>query len=503
MIKLFHDLLIKTGINFHSNLRNPKISGITFDSRNVQKGDLFIGIPGETFDGGNYWSQAISKGAVASIIGRSTSNLISLKSSDVVLEIDNIEEYAGLLAANFWDNPSSKIPLIGVTGTNGKTTTTYLIDYICKALGTPSALFGTLGNSWPGNNQKVCHTTNFADKLQAQLACAVKEGARLSVMEVSSHALAQKRVSGCEFSGAIFTNLTQDHLDYHSSMDEYFETKSLLFKKPFFDIETNKAIINIDDSWGLKLSERLKGKCWRSSLVNGTIDSSEAELQIKVLELSQTGTKGYLKTPLSEGYFISPLVGRFNLMNLLQAIGVLTQQGYSLDPILKVIKDFPGVPGRMERVLPSDKNISKIPMVLVDYAHTPDGLKNALVAAKSFSKGQIICVFGCGGDRDRGKRSKMGSIAAKYSDRVIITSDNPRSEDPVQITQDILLGISSTRNVLLEPNRSLAINFAIAQSEPEDLILIAGKGHEDYQIIGSQKMYFNDREEVRKIFNRM
>ena len=243
-------------------------------------------------------------------------------------------------------------------------------------------------------------------------------------MEVSSHALAQQRVAGCRFAAAVFTNLTQDHLDYHASMQDYFEAKAALFSDPLLQPGPARAVVNSDDPWGLQLAERLGDRCWRSSLIQ-----AGAELRMSDLEMTARGVRGRLITPMGEGPFVSPLLGRFNLMNLLQAVGVLVQCQLPLMPLLKAIEGFRGVPGRMERVLLRGAD-ALLPTVLVDYAHTPDGLENALAASRPFSRGRLICVFGCGGDRDRGKRPQMASIAARLADRVVVTSDNPRTEDP-------------------------------------------------------------------------
>ncbi len=498
MSKTLHDLLTLAGISIPEGLINPIIENIVCDSRNVKKGDLFLGCPGLEVDGGIFWESAIASGAVAAIIGSKAASLTSPSSSDPVLIVQMKEEIPGKIASIFWDCPSSKISLIGVTGTNGKTTIAYLIEYLSKTIGVSSALFGTLENRWPGFVERSSHTTSFPDKLQKNLFSAVNSGAELGAMEVSSHALSQKRVSGCKFSGAIFTNLTQDHLDYHVSMDAYFEAKALLFEQHFFDKDSDYAIINIDDPWGVKLANRMKERCWRSSIDPDKFYSSEIELKIKIIEKKDFIVKGLIKTPLGEEYFTSPLIGDFNLMNILQAIGVLLQHGFPLKKLVKALKNFPGVPGRMEKIIPLGKSYAaKLPTVLIDYAHTPDGLEKALIASKALTSKEVFCVFGCGGDRDRGKRAEMGSIAAKYANKIILTSDNPRSEEPKKILNDISMGINSDKSFIIKEDRSLAISIAIQQADEEDIVLIAGKGHEDYQILGNQIIYFSDREQAQ------
>jgi UDP-N-acetylmuramoyl-L-alanyl-D-glutamate--2,6-diaminopimelate ligase len=310
-------------------------------------------------------------------------------------------------------------------------------------------------------------------------------------MEVSSHALDQQRVAGCRFAGAVFTNLTQDHLDYHPSMEAYFEAKAQLFVAPYLD---GGAVVNGDDPWGRQLAERLRQaghRCWRSSL-----DDPSAELHINDLVMAGGGVRGTLISPVGSASFSSPLVGRFNLMNALQAVGGLLQQDLPLVPLLEALATFRGVPGRMERVMGPAGHA--LPAVLVDYAHTPDGLENALAACRPFTTGRLICVFGCGGDRDRTKRPLMGAIAARLADQLVVTSDNPRTEDPEGILADVVGGIPSDTELDVQVDRALAIATAVAKAGPDDLVLIAGKGHEDYQILGTTKVHFDDREEAEK-----
>ena len=500
-----HSLLQYVGLDIDEGLPNPEISTLTFDSRDVKEGSLFIGLPGENIDGGVFWSNAIASGSVAAIIGFEAAQVKPPSKEDVVVILNHsISTWAGKLAAAFWGNPSSKLKLIGVTGTNGKTTTTYLIEHLSSSIGISTGLFGTLVNRWPSYSQESTHTTLSAEKLQYQLANAAKAGVELVSMEVSSHALHQQRVAGCIFSGAVFTNLTQDHLDYHSSMEAYFKAKSLLFRSPLLQSSKYRAVINVDDFWGKQLANEMEGYCWRCSLNKDALMASNIDLTINNLETTSKGIKGRLYSPCGEGEFITSLIGKFNLMNLLQAVGVLLQQGFSLEKILNHVGTFSGVPGRMERLeVGSEQDFSRLPLVLVDYAHTPDGLQNALIASRSLNKGRLICVFGCGGDRDRGKRSKMGAIASKLADYLILTSDNPRNEDPSQIIEDILLGIPSNKNLVVKLDRFVAIKNAILEAEENDIVLIAGKGHENYQIIGSETIDFDDREVAKDILSNL
>ena len=489
MTQLLHPVLQQVGLEVPLGVPNGELSGISCDSRRIGRGTLFVGLPGTQVDGGCFWPQALQAGAVAAVISEAAAALQPPGPGDAVLVApEPLTRWAGELAAAFWSQPSRRLALIGVTGTNGKTTTTYLIEHLAVSSGRPSALFGTLVNRWPGHSVTAQHTTAFADLLQAQLAQAVEAGAQIGAMEVSSHALDQQRVAGCHFSGAVFTNLTQDHLDYHPSMQAYFEAKARLFAEPLL---AGGAVVNGDDPWGAQLVSRLGKACWRSSL-----EDPSAELFIRDLQLGAGGVRGVLQTPAGEGAFHSPLLGRFNLMNLLQAVGALVQQGVPLSQLLEGLANFRGVPGRMERVVVGDGGGD--PAVLVDYAHTPDGLANALAACRPFTKGRLICVFGCGGDRDRSKRPQMGAIAAQLADRVVVTSDNPRTEDPLSILNDVVAGISAGTDLVVEVDRARAIALGIAAAEPCDLVLIAGKGHEDYQILGTTKIHFDDREEAER-----
>ena len=377
--------------------------------------------------------------------------------------------------------------MVGVTGTNGKTTTSHLIEYFLLQAQQPTAMLGTLYTRWQGYSQTAVHTTPFAVELQSQLGAAVAAGNKYAVMEVSSHALAQGRVKGCNFKVGVFTNLTQDHLDYHQDMEDYFQAKSLLFSPEYL---SGKAIINLDDAYGQRLIEQLdSSQVWTYSVTN-----PEADLYTSNLDYQQSGVKGILHTPLGEVAFNSPLVGQFNLANLLAAVGAALHLGVDLQLLADSLPQFVGVPGRMERVqISPDQDIN----VIVDYAHTPDSLENLLKAARPFISGKMICVFGCGGDRDRTKRPLMGKIAAQLADVAVVTSDNPRTEDPEKILQDIVAGIPDTVEPMVIVDRAQAIATAINNAQPGDGVLIAGKGHEDYQILGTEKIHFDDREQAK------
>jgi UDP-N-acetylmuramoyl-L-alanyl-D-glutamate--2,6-diaminopimelate ligase len=395
-------------------------------------------------------------------------------------------EVCATIAAAFYQYPSRHLKLVGVTGTNGKTTTSHLIEYICQQSQQSTALLGTLYARWPGYEKTATHTTPFAVDLQHTLAQAVAAGCEVGVMEVSSHALDQKRVLGCEFDVAIFTNLTQDHLDYHQTMADYFAAKSLLFKPPYL---IGKAIVNIDDFYGQTLAKTLSAEqVWTYST-----QSSEADLWTSDLTYGFAGVQGQLHTPVGSSGFQLPLVGQFNVANFLAAVGAGLALNLELTSIVQALSTFSGVPGRMQQVtVQPNQDIS----VVVDYAHTPDSLENLLKAARPFAQGNVICVFGCGGDRDRTKRPQMGTIAARLADHIVVTSDNPRTEDPQKILADILEGIPDTVSPTVEVDRRQAIQQAILLAQAGDTVLIAGKGHEDYQILGTEKVHFDDREEA-------
>lgn len=474
-----------------------EVKGLTTNSHASEPGDLFIGMPGTRVDGGEFWVMAIASGAVAALVspqaalkkaGEALSGVSGAEGGvPCVITADDMAQACAQVAAAFYNYPARQLKLIGVTGTNGKTTTTHLIEFLLAQAQLPTALMGTLYTRWPGFEQTAAHTTPFAVELQHQLAAACKAGCQLGIMEVSSHALAQGRVIDCPFSVAVFTNLTQDHLDFHSDMEDYFAAKALLFSPNYLQ---GRAVINSDDPYGQRLIEKINPtQLWRYS-----VQDAAADLWTSDLSYEPTGVSGMLHTPIGDVAFRSPLVGQYNLSNLLAAVGAVLHLGLDLELIAQVLPQFPGVPGRMERVeIGHRQDIS----VIVDYAHTPDSLENLLRAARPFIPGKMICVFGCGGDRDRTKRPKMGQIVAQLADVAVVTSDNPRTEDPQRILQDILSGIPATVDPLVICDRATAIHTAIVQAQPGDGVLIAGKGHEDYQILGTEKIHFDDREQAR------
>ncbi|MFN6481201.1 UDP-N-acetylmuramoyl-L-alanyl-D-glutamate--2,6-diaminopimelate ligase [Nostoc sp. DedQUE07] len=472
----------------YPTLEDVEVRGLKTNSHACRVGDLFIGMPGTRVDGGEFWQSAIASGAVAAIVSPEAAQKNPPTNQAVVISASNITQACAQIASAFYGYPGRKLKLVGVTGTNGKTTTTHLIEFLLNKANLATALMGTLYTRWAGFEQTAAHTTPFAVELQQQLAEAVKAGSEFGVMEVSSHALAQGRVLGCEFEVGVFSNLTQDHLDYHSDMEDYFAAKALLFSPNYLK---GRAIINADDSYGKRLIASLDSeRVWSYS-----VNDNSADLWMSDLSYQPNGVSGTLHTPKGDVAFQSPLVGQYNLENLLAAVGAVLHLGLDLQLVAAVIPEFPGVPGRMERVqISTEQDIS----VIVDYAHTPDSLENLLKAARPFIPGKVICVFGCGGDRDRTKRPKMGKIAAELADVAVVTSDNPRTEDPERILQDILAGIADTVQPRVICDRAIAIRTAILQAQPGDGVLLAGKGHEDYQILGTEKIHFDDREHARE-----
>ncbi len=470
----------------HPNL-DLEVTGLKTNSHTCTTGDLFIGMPGTRVDGGEFWQGAIAAGAIGAVISPAAATIHPSTDANCVVTAADLVAACAALAGAFYNYPAHTLKMVGVTGTNGKTTTTHIIEYLLERANISTALLGTLYTRWQGYQKTATHTTPFAVDLQQQLAQALSAGSQVALMEVSSHALEQGRVKGCPFEIGVFTNLTQDHLDYHENMENYFQAKALLFSPEYL---TGRAIVNLDDEYGQRLISQIPaGKVWSYS----TTDAS-ANLWTSDLEYKQTGVTGKLHTPQGEIAFESPLVGDYNLENLLAAVGTALHLDMGLEAIVAAVASFPGVPGRMERVQVSpQQDITAI----VDYAHTPDSLESLLTAARPFITGRVICVFGCGGDRDRTKRPQMGKIAADLADLVVVTSDNPRTEDPAQILKDVAAGIERTAGVEVIADRATAIAHAISIARSGDGVLIAGKGHEDYQILGTEKIHFDDREQAR------
>jgi UDP-N-acetylmuramoyl-L-alanyl-D-glutamate--2,6-diaminopimelate ligase len=501
-----------------SVLLNEVVSQIDFDSRNVKKDSAFFCITGEKTDGHDFIKQALENGAKVIVASenereKAESATQSFKDEIAFLFVANVREAMAKISDAFYGFPSSKVPLIGVTGTNGKTTTTHLIAQLLSSkAGNKVGLVGTLGSKLfsDGDCEKFFgegsgRTTPEAPELQALFADMIELGSTQITMEVSSHALHQKRVFACHFQAAVFTNLTQDHLDYHLTMENYFQAKSLLFEalseEQRQDTKNKKffAIINKDSEWAERFIEKLDP---RICLITYGVDSLEADICATEVQFHSYGVKAKILSQWGNAIINLPLNGLFNLYNALAALAVGLSEGLSLEECLKFLSVAQAAPGRFQTI---PKTNDSLPTCIIDYAHTPDGLENVLKTAREIVQqgGRLISVFGCGGDRDSTKRPIMGRISSEYADFTVITSDNPRSEEPNQIVADILTGIKSLANVEIELDRSLAIERAIQQAKPKDVIVIAGKGHETYQIFADKTIHFDDIEEVRKVFERL
>ncbi len=477
---------------------NPLLTGLSYDSRQVEPGHLFFCVRGAKSDGHQFLSAAVERGAVAAVVEEAQE--VNLPQ----LQVENVRAAMPHLATAFFDTPARRLALVGVTGTNGKTTTTYLIESLARAAGRETGVIGTIGVRIGDEMLPADRTTPESPEVQALLArmadAPAGSGPRVVSMEVSSHALHQGRTLGCEFDVAVFTNLTQDHLDYHVDMESYFEAKAALFTDyPQRTSKATTAVVNVDDPYGRRLVERLSTR----SITYGV--EQEADLRASAIEASPTGVAFRLTTPEGEFPVQIRLGGLFNVYNSLAALGAGRALGLEWDVLLRGLQSSPGVPGRFESVFSSDPALRERQefSVIVDYAHTPDGLENVLRAGRALNPRRLIAVFGCGGDRDRTKRPIMGRLAAELADRVIVTSDNPRTEEPLGILDEIVAGIPADRHsavmteVMTEVNRRTAIQAAIREAEAGDLVVIAGKGHETYQIFAHETVHFDDREEAR------
>ena len=470
------------------NFKNVEISGISYNSKTTKKGDIFICMVGEHTDGHEYAQMAIDNGAAALLVEHKVEGV---KVPQV--QVDSTRHKIADIADRFYSSPSKGLNLIGITGTNGKTTVTHLIQKIFEENGQKCALIGTLGYKLSSNGEyrDAKHTTPQAPELQATLRM-IKDVEKIDnvVMEVSSHALEQNRVGGCRFNGAVLTNLTQDHLDYHITMENYFKAKAILFEGL---TDGEFAVINIDDEYG----NRFLGVVPEGVRKFTYGVKKEADVMAKDINFSLNGAEFKLVYG-GKAYSVNlHMNGMFSVYNVLAALTAALAMGIDINISLKALQNVHGVAGRFEIV-------NKKPLVIVDYAHTPDGLENVLKAAREITPtdGNLICMFGCGGDRDATKRPKMGAIAQKLADKIVITSDNPRSEDPQQIITDIIAGLKSVDPdiVTVEPDRGEAIALLKTIANNNDVVLLAGKGHEDYQILKDKTIHFDDREQARKVF---
>lgn len=463
---------------------DEEIEGISYNSKKVQPNDIFVCLTGEHVDGHEFADEALANGAIACVVERR----LSIDAPQIV--VNSTEEIIAKISSIFYAEPSTKLNIIGVTGTNGKTTVTHLIQKLYEAYNQKCALIGTLGHKFSSEEPYLDakHTTPQAPELQSLLYDINEKCIDNVVMEVSSHSLVQHRVDYVDFNGAVLTNLTQDHLDFHITMTNYFKAKAILFADLLTD---DFAVINADDAYADKFMEVI------SAGVNKFTYGVNKEADVMAKDISFTGEGASFTCVVKGKEYKTTLSmnGMFSVYNVLAAIATALALGFDIEKSIRVLEEISGVAGRFEVVC-------KKPVVIVDYAHTPDGLENVLKAAREITPkgGKLICIFGCGGDRDTTKRPKMGKIAETLADKVIVTSDNPRSENPQQIITDILAGFQSTTDVIVEPDRELAIKEAYKLANANDVVIVAGKGHEDYQILATETIHFDDREKVREIF---
>lgn len=465
-----------------------EVSSLAYNSREVRQGTLFFAIQGEKADGHAYIPQALAGGAVAVVSERPATPELATR----WIQVAAIRRALAEASRIFFHHPEQHLQLVGITGTNGKTTTSYLVESILRAAGILTGVFGTIEYRVGGKTQAATNTTPDSRDVLAYLADLVKAGGKAAVMEVSSHALAQERLWGFHFAVAVFTNLTQDHLDYHHDFEHYFQAKRHLFEGQGAP-PPDWAVINTDDPWGVRLLELP----YPHRLTYG-LNSSAQLAPVKVASNPQ-GTEAVIATPAGNLQIVSPLLGRANLANILAAVGTGVAMGIANAKIEQGIAQLPSVPGRFERI-----DAGQPFLVMVDYAHTDDALKNVLKTARELTRQRLIVLFGCGGERDRTKRPRMGEAAGTLADFVVLTSDNPRSEDPLLIMADALVGLQRTGTpYLAEVDRGIAVRKALAEARAGDVVVLAGKGHETYQILKDGKIDFDDRAVARQALAEM
>lgn len=461
---------------------NAKPSSITSDSRTVKSGALFLAYPGENADGRDYIADAIEKGAQA-ILWEAEGFGWDAKWTVENAPVVNLRQHVGEIADQFYAKPSRHLWVVGVTGTNGKTSVSQWLGQCYNHLKTKAAVIGTLGNGLPGDLQPTANTTPDALLLQEMFTTYLERDITTVAMEVSSHGIDQGRVNGVHFDVAILTNLSRDHLDYHGSYEQYASVK----KRLFFKDGLKHAVLNSDDDFGKEIKKALAGrdvKVLSYGIHSGDVRASKVNLEHGQIQF-------YVTTPYGRSDVSVNLMGQFNVYNVLAVLSALLVSEVPLADAVEALAQIEPIEGRMQRF-----GGGNVPRVVVDYAHTPDSLRNVLNALKNKETHRLITVFGCGGDRDQGKRAMMGEVASQLSDGVVVTTDNPRNENPDDIIQDILAGVSG--DYAVEEDRATAIAIAIANAKSNDVVLIAGKGHEHYQEIAGERHYFNDAEQVKK-----
>ncbi|HTO19840.1 MAG TPA: UDP-N-acetylmuramoyl-L-alanyl-D-glutamate--2,6-diaminopimelate ligase [Pseudomonas sp.] len=458
------------------------IRELTLDSRKVRPGDLFLAIPGASHDGRAHIADALARGAAAVAYEAEDAPPLSAGAGAELLPVRGLAGQLSAIAGRFYGEPSRSLNLIGVTGTNGKTSVSQLLAQALDLLGQRCGIIGTLGTGFHDALESGRHTTPDPLAVQATLARLHRAGAKAVAMEVSSHGLQQGRVAALAFDIAVFTNLSRDHLDYHGSMEAYGAAKARLFDWPGLACR----VINLDDAFGRELAARPGAR-----LLGYSLEDAGAAVHCRNIRFDDEGVSAELITPQGKGLLRSALLGRFNLSNLLAVIGSLLAMEFPLDDILRLLPRLKGPVGRMQRLGGGDK-----PLVVVDYAHTPDALEKVLEALRPHVKGRLLCLFGCGGDRDRGKRPLMAAVAERLADGVLVTDDNPRSEEPLAILDEIRGGFAKPEAVRFVPGRGEAIAQLIAEAGADDVLLLAGKGHEDYQEIAGVRQPFSDLDEA-------
>jgi UDP-N-acetylmuramoyl-L-alanyl-D-glutamate--2,6-diaminopimelate ligase len=474
-------------------LPSVEVSGMALSSLTISHGDVFFAYPGDKADGRDFIQDAVDKGAVAVINEAVIASPERARQSPCDKEckvpriaIENLAQKVGHFAAQFYGRPSEKMKVIAITGTNGKTSCAWFITQALTKLGIKAAMMGTIGCGFLDDLNENSLTTPDAISVQKNLAQFKVQGAEVVVLEASSHSLVQGRLNGVDVDVAVFTNLTRDHLDYHKTMQDYGAAK----KRLFTDFKAKYVVINIDDAFGVELAENCQ------STLTYSLKSKAASLFAHDICLDKAGMKALVESQGKQLAISAPIIGDVNVENILAVIGVLQTFDFSDEQISGALQSLSSVPGRLESF--TAKNGA---LFIVDYAHTPDALSKSLQTLKTLCQGQLICVFGCGGDRDKGKRPLMAKAAITYADSVIVTSDNPRSEDPQEIINDIVVGFAAANHYELIIDRQAAIEKALSQARPHDVVLIAGKGHEDYQLIGNQRISFSDVEVVIAFIN--
>ena len=456
------------------------VASLKYDSRRVSDGDMFAAIQGENFDGASFINEAASRGALTFLVPEG----VDRNTNGTYVFSPNVRETLAFASKNYFGDPSSKLKTVGITGTNGKTTSSYLIHGILEQAGINSGLIGTVQYLVGGEIISAARTTPESPDLLALMDTMVKNGCSACIVEVSSHALAQHRVAGLKIEVAVFTNLTRDHLDFHGNMEEYFRAKATLFEGS----EVNHRVVNLDDPFGKRLVRELDTEVLAYGMEEGDVSPAGP------VEIGQWGARCRLGTPWGPVDVNTALTGRFNLYNIMAAVASCGLLGLNAEDIAHGLSLVDRVPGRFEKV-----DRGQLFTAVVDYAHTPDALQNVLESARAITNGRVITVFGCGGDRDASKRPLMGQAAGQLSDLVYVTSDNPRSEDPETIMDNIMEGLADPMGTVERiPDRKTAIIRAVSEARPGDMVVVAGKGHENYQILGKRIVPFSDVDELAR-----